>query len=156
VQRFVQVTVERDTPLDILQACREVLPTCELVHVGSNRWWLGYVKRTPATEVGYPPPHGPVMQHGLQRQGFRWLGEYTDPFISAGYLRKELEFMFGRTDADLARDFAHTEEQSDGTAQQQEKEQRVREATLQEGRSVYAHVFRKRHSVLNAGIPISG
>jgi hypothetical protein len=154
MERLVSISVQRDTPLDVLRACREVLPTCELVHVGGNRWWLGYIKNSPAADVGYIPPGGATIQHQLQMQGFRWLGEYTEPFITASYLRKELEFMFGRTDAELAQDYARTEAVSDGSARDADHERIVREKSLQEGRSIFAHVFRKRRSVLNAGIPI--
>lgn len=148
VERLVRVTQERDTPLDVLAACREVLPTCELVHVGENRWWLGYVKQTAAAEVGYLPPGSGRIQGELARQGFRWLGEYTDPFLSASYLRSELEFMFGRTDAELAEDMARVEARASGIDVEERKRELMQQRVHGEGRSIFAHVFRKRHSVL--------
>lgn len=148
VERLVSVTQERDTPLDVLAACREVLPTCELVHVGENRWWLGYVKRTAAADVGYLPPGSGKVQGELARQGFRWLGEYTDPFIAAGYLRKELEFMFGRTDEELAEDIARVQARASGVDVEERKQELLKERIHGEGRSLFAHVFRKRRSVL--------
>lgn len=148
VERFVSVSAERDTPLDVLAACREILPTAELVYVGSGRWWLGYMKETAAMDIGYAPPGGTRHQYDLQRQGFRWLGEYGDDFLTPSYLRKELEFMFGRTDADLNKDFDFAQKHSEGEFLEEKKRQTVRDRVEADARSVYAHVFRKRRGVL--------
>lgn len=152
MHRYVTLDVERETPLNVLAAIREVHPTAELVWVG-HAWWMGYVKHTPAMEIGYAPSQlGTRYAYTLQKQGFRWLGEYADPFCSAGFLRQEIEFMFGRTDEELARDMLETEQRADGTALEEAKVALVRQAIAQEGRSAYAHVFRKRRSVLCPGI----
>lgn len=148
IPRLVDISTERDTPLDVLREIRDVVPTAELVYVGHGRWWLGYVKAGPAMDIGYPPPNYARYQWDLQRQGFRWLGEYGDAFVTPGFLRRELEFMFGRTDRELERDFAHAEEVSSGVAKERQAAAALRDKAEADGRSIYAHVMRKRRSVL--------
>lgn len=149
VARLVNIVVERDTPLDVLAACREVLPTAELVYAGHGRWWLGHIKASPAMEIQYEPPAvGQRVQYDLQRQGFRWLGEYSDAQLTAGYLRKELEFMFGRTEHELDADFVVAMDHSEGEYLEMKKREMLRQKAEADGRSIHAHVFRQRRSVL--------
>lgn len=155
MERFVNVPVARDTPPAVLAACREVVPTAELVHVGGNRWWLGYVKASPAMDIGYDAPAGDKYQHALQRQGFRWLGEYEDKHICAGFLRRELEFMFTRTSDELEMDYLSTEDHASGAHEEFEKAETLRRKAEADGREIYRKVFRRRRAFAMAGLTLS-
>jgi hypothetical protein len=147
VPRLVDVSTTRDTPLDVLAACREVVPTAELVYVGDGRWWLGWINDTPAKDLGYDPPKDAYFQHALQRQGFRWLGEYPEHQVTAGYLRKELEFMFSRSENDMELDFLVAMDHSEGEYLEREKIAVARDKAASDGRDIYRKIFKKLVSV---------
>lgn len=155
VPRLVQVSVQRDTPLDVLAVLRASYPDVELVHVGDNRWWLGNVRPSPATKGGLSPlaaeTVGEHFRRDLQRQGFRWLGEYTDDQLSASYLLAELDFMFNAPEMERDELFQAAMAQADGSAADARREAAIRDKLAQEGRSTWAILMRRRHSVYMRG-----
>jgi hypothetical protein len=151
-ERLVQVSVERDTPLDVLAAIRQIVPNVELVHVTGDRWWMGVVSATAAQKFSLSPlaalTGGEHFRRTLQQQGFRWLGEYTDEQVSASYLTQELNFMFGMSDAELEARYKEAERFSSGEAALDEVARVQKDLIETEGRSAYAIFMRNRRSVL--------
>ena len=150
--RLVQVSVERDTPLDVLASIRQVVDNVELVHVKDNRWWLGVVRASPAQKFSLSPlaaeTGGEHFRRTLQQQGFRWLGEYTDEQITSAFLVSELNFMFGLSDKELEERYAASEKFSSGEANFEEVSKVAADRIAAEGRSAYAVFMRNRRSFL--------
>jgi len=42
--RYIEIPVERPTPMDVLGRLREIDPMAELFYAGDGWWWLGVVK----------------------------------------------------------------------------------------------------------------
>jgi hypothetical protein len=151
--RLVDVSVERDTPLHLLAALRDVqgAGTVELIHVGENRWWMGLVRPSAAMHMAALPmgqtPHGVMRSFKvrLQQQGFRFLGEYTDDQLSESYLRDELHFMLNRSEKDVERDFLAAVDKTDyARTHESTITASIMDRVQSEGRSIWAKAMRKR------------
>ena len=154
VIRLVDVSVERDTPMDVLSALRAIAGNVELVHMHQNRWWLGLVRPNPSqrvatTGLGEGPSAGPRHRKLLlQRQGFRFLGEYSDEQLTVGYLCDELSFMMNQSESDLDRAFEQALHEADYGSRAQERMARMAIERLKaDSRSMYAKAARARVQV---------
>ena len=150
--RLVTLTVERDTPPHLLDALRRIAPNVELVHMGENRWWLGLVRPNPSQQTATMPLGDDALSQQprwkrvqLQRQGFRFLGEYTDEQLSESYLCDELSFMMGRSEKELEADFDQLLKDADYASQMEQRIVRdLLEAVQADKRSIWAKGARGR------------
>lgn len=149
--RLVELSVERDTPLDLLAALRQVASNVELVHIKDNRWWLGLVRPNPSQQLAASPmgetPWSTTRDRKvlLQRQGFRFLGEYTDEQLLPTYLREEMHFMLNRTEKEVERDFEAAVDRADYGKQHEEKVIRTMMDKIEsDKRSIWAKAARQR------------
>lgn len=152
--RLVELSVERDTPLDLLAALRQVASNVELVHVGDARWWLGLVRPNPSQHAVTAPmgeaPWSTTRERKvhLQRQGFRFLGEYTDEQLSASYLTEELNFMLNRSEKEVEADFWKAVDKADYSQRHEEEIVRtIMDKIDADKRSIWAKAARQRITV---------
>lgn len=152
--RLVEVAVDRDTPLDLLAALREVADNVELLHIHEGKWWLGLVRPNPSQHAVTAPmgeaPWSATRDRKvqLQRQGFRFLGEYADAQLTIGYLREELEYMLNRSDAEVEADYWKAVDKADyGLQHEQSIVKSIMDRVSAEGRSIWAKTARDRKVV---------
>jgi len=152
--RLVELSVERDTPLDVLAALRQVAENVELIHIADNRWWLGLVRPNPSQQTATTPmgeaPWSTTRERKvlLQRQGFRFLGEYTDEQLLPTYLCEELQFMLNRSEKEVEAAFWRAVDKADYSQQHEEKIVRsIMEKVEADHRSIWAKAARGRVTV---------
>lgn len=155
IPRLIDVPVERETPLEVLAACRVIDPSAELLYIGEGRWWLGSVSvpnrhrrrtgmRLLAREGKAAHPDAGVCRQGvLMLQGFALIGEYeqADGALVDDFRRRDWQYRYDH-------------DQNDYVAGERQEESRiarigsqVREKVQLEGRSIFRRFVRGGISV---------
>lgn len=94
MERFIDITVEKETPNFVLERLREIHPMAECLYIGNGKWWVGIVKPHAEARViarktlekmrdsktgaidHHENPWPIVRRWLLQEQGFALCGKY--------------------------------------------------------------------------------
>lgn len=155
VPRLIDVPVERETPLDVLAACRAIDANAELIYIGEGRWWLGsvsvpnkYRQRTGLRLLGRElrrdhPDAGVCRQGSLMVQGFALIAEYpaADGAMVDDFRRRDWQYRYdhnqnGFVQGELAEDRRRANIGSG-----------FREKIALEGRDIFRHFVRRNPSI---------